>query len=395
MRQVMAIPSFRRIWISQLVSMFGDFLALYAVIAMVSFRMHGTPREVTLISVFFLLPLALIGPIAGVFVDRWDPKRTMIVSDLARGVLILGLAFAHAPEHVYAVLFAISVFSSFFMPSQSVVIPQIVPMEGLLSANASIQQAMQFVRILSPAISGALVGYLGGNICYYLDSVSFFISALLLSSMSIPPRPPHINKEMKSMFHEISSGMRFIFGHEIVAFVILSIAAGMFALGAYGALVAVYVRDVLHMGSTTYGTIGSLVGAGMLIGGMLITKFAAKIPDKARLIVIGLLACGVNIGLIAFFGNFLVTALGSFGVGLSASLLIIPSMTIMQGQVPHEMRGRVSSSSMSLMTLAQGVALLFAGDFASRLGITVVYYASAAMLVIIAGFGYSRLRRMT
>jgi MFS transporter, DHA3 family, macrolide efflux protein len=128
--------------------------------------MHGTPRQVTLITVFFLLPLALISPIAGVFVDRWDPRRTMIVSDLSRGVLILGLVFANVPEHVYAVLFAVSVFSSFFVPAQSVVVPQIVPPQGLLSANAAMQQAMQVVRIISPVVSGAIVGWFGSSICY-------------------------------------------------------------------------------------------------------------------------------------------------------------------------------------------------------------------------------------
>src|SRR5690349_15875560 len=107
-RDVLALPAFRRLWLSQVVSVFGDFIVLYAVIAVVSFQMHGTPRQVTLITVFFLLPFALIGPIAGVFVDRWDPKRTMILSDLVRAVLILGLVFTHAPWQVYAVIFTVS-----------------------------------------------------------------------------------------------------------------------------------------------------------------------------------------------------------------------------------------------------------------------------------------------
>jgi DHA3 family macrolide efflux protein-like MFS transporter len=393
MREVLAIPSFRRLWYSQLVSIFGDFLALYAVIAMVSFRLNGTPRQVTLISVFFLLPLALIGPLAGVFVDRWDPRRTMIASDLARGVLILGLVVARAPWHVYVVLFSISLFSSFFMPSQSVVMPQIVPMHGLMSANAAMQQAMQMVRIVSPALSGALVGWLGGNVCYYVDSASFFFSALMLSMIAIPPRPAHANQQMKSVMSDVLSGMRFILTHEVIGFVMLSIAAGMFALGAFGALTAVYVRDILHQGPSMYGILGSLIGAGMLVGSFGITKFSAKFPNKAALIVTGLLACGVNIAIIAAFGTTVVTILGCLGIGLSTSLLIIPAMTMMQGQVPHEMRGRVSSSSMSLMTLAQGIALLFAGDLASRLGITAVYFGSAIVLAGIAGYGFLRLRR--
>src|SRR5579863_6551499 len=90
-RQALAIPSFRKLWLAQMVSIFGDFLALYAVLSMMSFRMHASARAITLVTVFFLLPMAFVGPVAGVFVDRWHPKRTMVVSDLVRAVLALGL----------------------------------------------------------------------------------------------------------------------------------------------------------------------------------------------------------------------------------------------------------------------------------------------------------------
>jgi MFS transporter, DHA3 family, macrolide efflux protein len=393
MRDVMSIIPFRRLWLAQLVSIFGDFIALYAVIAMVSFRMHGTPRQVTLISVFFLLPLALIGPIAGVFVDRWDPRRTMIASDLSRGLLILGLVFAHVPEHVYAVLFAVSIFSSFFVPAQSVVLPLIVPPQGLLGANAAMQQAMQVVRIVSPVLSGALVGWLGGNICYYADSASFFFSAAMLTSIEVASRPAHANKQMKSVVSDVLSGMKFIITHEVIGFVILSIAAGMFAIGAFASLIAVYVRDILHMNARTYGALGSVIGFGMLAGGFALTKLAARFPDKPKLIVAGLFFCGVSIAFIAVFPNVTAAVIGCLAVGLSSSLLIVPAMTMMQGHVPHEMRGRVTSSSMSLMTLAQGAALLFTGDLASRFGIAAVYYGSAVLMALIAAFGYTRIRK--
>ena len=89
MRQALAIPAFRKLWLAQLVSVFGDFLALYAVLSAMSFRMHASARAITLVSVFFLLPMALIGPLAGVFVDRWSPKRTLVTSDFARALLLL------------------------------------------------------------------------------------------------------------------------------------------------------------------------------------------------------------------------------------------------------------------------------------------------------------------
>src|SRR5580698_8387327 len=131
MREVLAQKQFRRLWLGQLISIFGDFVALFAVQVAITFRMHGTAEDVTGVMVEYLAPLALIGPVAGVFVDRWNPRATMIASDLTRGGLIIPLAFTSHLWQIYGILFAISTVSSFFMPAQSVTVPLLVRREGL------------------------------------------------------------------------------------------------------------------------------------------------------------------------------------------------------------------------------------------------------------------------
>jgi MFS family permease len=393
MRQALAIPAFRRLWLALLVSIFGDILALYAVLSEMSFRMHATPRAITLVSVSFLVPLAFIGPLAGVFVDRWNPRRTMVISDLTRAVLALGLVLAGVPWHIYVVFFALSTFSSFFLPARSVILPQIVPMSGLMSANAVIQQSMQMVQMFSPALAGALVGFAGARSCYYLDSASFVFSGIMIATMVVPPRPAHANQHVKSVLRDLFSGTRFVLTHPVISFVILSIAAGMFAIGAFSSLTAVFVRDVLHANSYVFGALGSLIGAGMLAGGAMVTPLARRVKQKAHLVNAGILMCGAFIALIARIPIDVFAMAGCFGLGVSVSLLIIPSMALMQGQVPPEMRGRVMGSSMSLISISQGVALLFAGDLASRFGIVSVFYGSAALLLLISIFGAIRLRK--
>ena len=150
MRDVLRQTQFRRLWLGQLVSIFGDFVALFAVQVAITFRMHGTAEDVTGIMVAYLVPFALIGPVAGVFVDRWNPRVTMIASDVTRGLLIIALAFTSHLWQIYAILFAISTVSSFFMPAQSVTVPILVGREGLMAASGLMQQTMQFVRIFSP-----------------------------------------------------------------------------------------------------------------------------------------------------------------------------------------------------------------------------------------------------
>jgi MFS transporter, DHA3 family, macrolide efflux protein len=393
MRQALAIPAFRKLWLATLVSIFGDFLALYAIFSEMTFRMHASARAITLVTVFFLLPLALVGPVAGVFVDRWHPRRTMVTSDIARAVLVLGLVFARAPWHIYAVFLALSTFSSFFTPARSVTLPQIVPLNGLMGANALIQQTVQILQMASPVLAGALAGWAGPSSCYYLDSASFVFSGLVIATIAIPARPAHANREVKPVVRDLLSGVRFIFGHPVIGFVILSIAAGTFAISAFGSLIAVYVRDVLHANTYLFGALGSMIGAGMLAGGLVVTPLARRIQQKAHLITVGILLCGAAIAAIAWMANNVAALAGCFAIGIGASLLTIAAMTLMQGQVPAEMRGRVSSSSMSLISISQGVALLFAGDLASRLGIAAVFYGSAAMLLVIAIAGTFRLRK--
>src|ERR1039457_5535328 len=222
MRQALAIPAFRKLLLATLVSIFGDFLALYAIFSEMTFRMHASARAITLVTVFFLLPLAFVGPVAGVFVDRWHPRRTMVASDIARAILVLGLVFAHAPWHIYAVFLALSTFSSFFTPARSVALPQIVPLNGLMGANALIQQTVQILQMGSPVLAGALAGWAGPSSCYYLDSASFVFSGLVIATIAIPARPAHANREVKPILRDLLSGVRFIFGHPVIGFVILS-----------------------------------------------------------------------------------------------------------------------------------------------------------------------------
>src|SRR6202008_1383370 len=86
-RDVLGITVMRRVWFAQGISLFGDFLALFAVISVVSFRMHGTPNQITLVQIAYMLPIAILGPLAGVFVDRWPLKPTLVASDLLRALL--------------------------------------------------------------------------------------------------------------------------------------------------------------------------------------------------------------------------------------------------------------------------------------------------------------------
>jgi len=387
----------RQLWIAQVVSIFGDFLALFAVLSDVSFRLHATAAQVTMISVAFLIPFALLGPVAGVFVDRWDAKRAMVSSDLIRAALALGLVFASGLSQIYAILVALSAVSTFFVPAQTIAIRAVTPREGLMAANALMQQAFQVVRIISPAIAGAMVNWVGAKPAYYFDGATFIFSAAMITAIAIPRAAaatelssPSESGKLKSILNDLMAGARFIFTHATISFVILAMAAGMFALSCFGPLIAVYVRDSLKGTELQFGVINSLIGVGMIFASQFITRFA-KDRSKSLLVVAGLLGMGIAVMIMASIGHVAVAAIGAFGIGFGAIFIIVPTQTLMQQETPVELVGRVSSSFMSVLSVSQLVGLIISGSLAQGLGIRNLFFASAAMLVLFACFGYFRL----
>ena len=117
-RDVLRIDVMRRVWYAQIVSLFGDFLALFAVMTVVSFAMLGTPKAIVGVQLAYMLPIVFVGPVGGVFVDRWPIKPTLIASDVIRAALALLLIPSTSIWQAYLVLAALSSVSAFFGPAQ-------------------------------------------------------------------------------------------------------------------------------------------------------------------------------------------------------------------------------------------------------------------------------------
>jgi MFS transporter, DHA3 family, macrolide efflux protein len=389
--EVLRLQPVRRLWIAQIVSVFGDFLAVFAIVAVVTFKLHGTATQVALVLVAFMAPMAIVSPLAGVFVDRWHLKRTMIASDLIRGVLVLALVFVHDLYAIYAIVFAMSVVSAFFVPAQSVAVRTLVPMAGLMAVNGLMSQAQQGSLILAPGVAGELVELAGANACFLYDSFSFFFSAALVMTLTIERQA--VRTESGAVLESMRQGFGFIFKHATISFVILSMTAGMFAMRCFGALLSIYVRDVLHSTSAVFGLLNTLIGIGMIIGTQLLTRFARHIPPQ-NLVVGGLGGMGIAILATAAFGRMGSTAAGMFGLGLCASAIFIIATTLIQHETPHELLGRVMSCLMSLVAGSQVIAMVVAGPVAEKTGIPRLYYGSGAMLIGISAVGYFTLPKV-
>jgi MFS family permease len=135
------------------------------------------------------LPMLLLGPVAGVFVDRWDRKRTMIISDLLRALLVLLCLLVRTPDQVwiyYVVAFLMSCVSRFFFPAQNAALPLIVPdKDELLTANGLMQIVQTAGLLIGPALAGFSIGLWGAQVAFLADSATYLISAVAITTMTI------------------------------------------------------------------------------------------------------------------------------------------------------------------------------------------------------------------
>jgi len=396
MRDVMRIPMMRRLWYAQTISVFGDFLALFAVISILTFKLHATAQQVTGVQIAYMLPIAVLGILAGVFVDRWPLKQTMVSSDSIRAALCLLLLAANQIWHYYAILAAISVVSSFFAPAQGVAIRSAVPLHGLRSANALIQQVMFGMRIIGPAIAAFMVAYLGENSCYILDSASFIGSACLIASVvflkpeSAAPNPAAPAVESTSAIGKIwldmKQGISFIVHHAALLFVILAMAAGMFVIGCFGPLIAIYVRDSLHASTKMFGIVSPMIGLGMLLGINGLNTLGKKLSNTL-LVYSGL--CGIAVGLmiLTVLPHIWSTLVGNFIIGVAVAAIIVPAQTLFQQATPPELMGRVGSTFMSIIFAAQISGLVLSGVLTQHIGVRQVFALCAAMLFVLIVVG--------
>jgi DHA3 family macrolide efflux protein-like MFS transporter len=388
-QEVLRLRPVRRLWIAQLISIFGDYLAVFAMFSIVTFNLHGTPFQVSMILVAYLLPMAVISPFAGVFVDKWNVKWTMIGSDLIRGVMVTLLLFEHDLLAIYGTLVLLSCVSSFFIPAQTVAVRTVTPLHGLVAANGLMSQAMQLSQVVAPAAMALVIAWLGANACFAFDCASFFFAAGIVMTVAIDRESP-AGLAAASVLRSMVDGLKFIVSHAALSFVIVSMTAGMFAVRCFGSLISIYVRDILHGNAELFGTLNALIGVGMVAGALLLPRLT-RITSAQHLVAYGLAGMGVGVFMTAMFAAVAPAAAAMLAVGFFAAFVMVCAQTLIQQETPQELLGRVSSTLMSLLAIAQVLALLAAGPVAERAGVLNLYFLSGAALVAVGAAGFWKL----
>jgi MFS family permease len=378
---------FALLWSAGLTSWIGNWVLITALPIYV-YERTGSALATGTMFVVQALPALMLGSVAGVFVDRWDRKRVMVVADLLRALLLLPLLLVPTTGAiwvVYVVGFSMEAVARFADPAFNAALPRVVGEEKLVEANSLWQLGFNGARLVGPPLGGALVALLGLEAAVLLDAASFAISGVLVSRLKLP-RAEGVARAaaggvtaLRRVWADLLAGLSVVRRSTVVSVLFLVIAINMVAEGVLSIAYPIWVYDLLGGGAREVGWLLSAQAFGSIVGAAIVGRFTKLMPP-GRLIGLSSIILGLYWAAMLLLRPSLdvaVVSMAAIGVPLIGAMVALNSL--LQGSVDDAYRGRVFGA------LATTIALmgLFGRAFATLLGDAV---GIGALLAIVATF---------
>lgn len=394
--------NFASLWIGQLVSLIGDWV-LFIALPFYIYTLTGSTLATGIMFIVQTVPRLCFGSVAGVFVDRWNRKYTMIVTNLIQACVLMPLFLVHSPGWIwiiYIFAFLDSSVSQFFTPAQTAIIPQLVAESDLLAANSLNSTSIELTRLVGPFFGGLLLGLFGLNSVIIVDAISFLFSALMIGLIALPPRPVLAKEEaprsgagagVLKVWHEWMDGLRLVRRKRLVAAIFTVIGVAMIGEGLIEVLFTGYAEHVLHGTAVIFGWLMSAQAVGGIIGSLLVVRLSkwlspALLIPLCGLIFGGLLAVIALVPILAVVLP-LVTIIGATAIGFFVS-----QITLLQTSVANEYQGRVFGAFGALQAIAMLIGMVLASGLGDRIGIVPMVLVDAACNLLAALLAFTLIR---
>lgn len=404
--------NFILLWIAQIISQFGDRITQMALIALVYKTAPGSSMKLAKMLSLTIIPIFLIGPIAGAFVDRWDRRRTMVVCDLLRAFLILlvSIFFMHWTViiPIYIVVFLVFSISCFFIPAKLSIIPDIIKKEHLLTANALNASSGIIAAFIGLAVGGFIVELIGVKNAFFIDAGTYFISAFLIYFMVIKYRTSEDKKKSTDLHHivdvskrwsfisSIKEGLKYMTQHPDVKaingilFFLMSIA------GALYSVIIIFVQKTLNSITFDISILSVFLGIGFFVGSMVYAGFGKKFNKYSAmyycLIVLGILISVFSI-IVSNFPNTYVASILVTLMGISVAPIAIATNTLVHEKIPEDMRGRIFSGIGIIMNIALLACMFLSSFIAEKINPAVIITSIGIITVAGSILGRILIRR--
>ena len=392
--------NFTLLWTGQFVSLIGDY-TLNVALAFYVLQLTGSILQTGLMFVAETIPTILLGSLAGVMVDRWDRRRTIIACNLLQAVFLFPLLLIHSPHLVwiaYLVALAQSVIGLFFYPASNAFVPTLVEEKQLAGANALESLSDSITRLVGPPLGGALLALTGISSVVWIDIASFLFAATLLFLIAVQnTRALTDNAKLidnaekhgllltleKKIWGEFLDGLRVVHTNNMLTGMFVVAGVTMFGQGFVGVMFIVFVQRVLHGNGLVFGLMPAAQGIGALLGSLLIEHAFRKLhPAYLMAICLGMIGLGtlifVQIPTLPL-ALLMVALIGVFVVGS-----VVTKQTLVQLHTSDSYRGRVFGALNTVNSLALLTGMCIATVTGEQAGAPTLLNVSA-LLYILAG----------
>lgn len=387
---VLSNRNFLFLWLGQLVSKVGDNFAVVAALALINELARASGLAVVVIAAALTVP-QLFAMFTGVLVDRLSRKGVMIVTDLLRaGVILLPLLVTRAGHLyiLYIAAFLLTSIGAMFLAARNASIPNIVPEEHLLTANALIQATELVSLIVGASLATLVISLTSIYTAFVVDSVSFVLSALLLAAATIPrPKRQAVSGEPKGewlkFWQEMAGGIRYIASNKHLLQLMLITTMATLGLSATVLLAAAFFEKLLGLSAEYLGLLQATEGIGMAIGAVLISVYASWARSR-QIVSIAMIVLGAGILLFALGPTFWMVLIGALLVGMCIVTARTTLAAMTQALVPDSQRGRVESAMVTVIGIGTMGALVLAGILGDAVGPQVIFITTGS-IVLAAG----------
>ena len=373
-------PSFFRLWIAQVISATGDWLGLLA-ISILAIRV-GSGNEGAALSLVLgarIAPGFFFGPLAGVFVDRWNRKRVMVFCDIGRAMVMIVLPFINNLIGLFIASLLLEALTMLWSPAKEASVPNLVSEKFLTSANSLSLVAAYGTFPLGAGLM-ALFGRLSTalfdsswadnirlddmGLAFYANAVSFLITALIISTLALPENPyvkksdsRGIKKYLADPINDLKQGWQCAFINPVVRTVNAGLATAMLGAGMVIPLGVIYTDELLGAGKSGFGVLLTSLGFGVGAGVLLVFFFRNTI-DKAKTFTRVLFGAGISLFATVSTGQIHFAMVMLFVGGICLGVIYVVGFTLLHENVEDHMRGRIFATFYLLVRACVLLALV-------------------------------------
>ncbi len=379
------LPGFRLLFCSTLASSLGTLLAQIALAIEIKDRTNSGLWVGAVLVVGFL-PTILVGLTLGPLIDRLERRKLMVTADLVRAAVFFGLVFVGSAGGIVALAFVAGLATGFFRPAVYAGIPNLVPEEDLPHANALLQSVENMSWAIGPILGGLLTAATSPHVAYWINAVSFLISASLI--VRIPARLLQSATALtRGHWTDLKDGFRAVRESRVLLAVLLAWGVAGLGIGSVSVSEVFLAKNTFHAGDFGYGLLFGGIGTGLVIGSFWSSSIQARL-GIARTYGLAIAVMGIGFGLGSLAPDVWVAALCCVVGGIGDGVAIVCNALLVQTGARDEIRGRALTVLMSGTMLVQAIGTILAGALMPADGARWVWGAGGIVFLFAAAIGY-------